>query len=79
MLRKYKNILGVPGQGVHRHRILNVAIVDVLLTILAAYIIHSIFPKFSFFTILFLLLALGIILHRLFDVRTTIDNLLFKN
>ena len=44
-LCKYKDILGVPGKGVHSFRIFNIAIVDVLLTIIAAYIL-SIFTSF---------------------------------
>ena len=45
-LSKYKDILGRPNEGVHSFRIFNIAIVDVLLTILAAYIL-SIFTKFN--------------------------------
>ena len=47
-LCKYKNILGVPGNGVHSYRIFNIAIVDVILTVIVAYIISYIFKK-SFF------------------------------
>jgi hypothetical protein len=75
-LCKYKNILGVPGKGVHSYRIFNIAIVDVLLTLILAYIISYIFKK-SFFWVSVILFILGIILHRLFCVRTTIDKLLF--
>jgi hypothetical protein len=75
-LCKYKNILGVPGKGVHSYRIFNIAIVDVLLTLLVAYIISYIFKK-SFFWVSIILFILGIILHRLFCVRTTVDKLLF--
>lgn len=75
-LCKYKNILGVPGKGVHSYRIFNIAIVDVLLTLLVAYIISYIFKK-SFFWVSIILFISGIILHRLFCVRTTVDKLLF--
>ena len=75
-LCKYKNILGEPGKGVHSFRIFNIAIVDVLLTILAAYIL-SIFTKFNLIYTTILMFILGIISHRLFCVRTTIDKLLF--
>ena len=75
-LCKYKNILGVPGKGVHSYRIFNIAIVDVLLTLILAYIISYIFKK-SFFWVSVILFILGIILHRLFCVRTTVDKLLF--
>ena len=75
-LCKYKDILGIPNQGVHSFRIFNIAIVDVLLTILAAYII-SYFLKTNFLYTLLFMFILGIISHRIFCVRTTIDKLLF--
>jgi hypothetical protein len=78
MLCKYKNILGEPGKGAHKYRIFNIAIVDVLLTIITAFIIHLFNPNFNFFIILSILFIIGIILHRIFCVRTTIDKLLFK-
>jgi hypothetical protein len=76
-LCKYKNILGVPGQGPHSYRIFNIAIVDVLLTLILAYIISYIY-KISFVKTSITLFILGIILHRIFCVRTTIDKLLFN-
>ena len=77
MICHYKNILGKVGKGLHSYRIFNIAIIDVLLTILGAYIIHYFNPKYDFKYILILLFLLGILLHRLFCVRTTIDKLLF--
>ena len=76
-LCKYKNILGVPGQGPHSYRIFNIAIVDVILTIIVAYIISYIY-NISFMKTSIILFILGILLHRLFCVRTTIDKLLFN-
>jgi hypothetical protein len=87
-LCKYSNILGEPNKGVHSYRIFNIAIVDVILTIILALFLTFIF-KYSFkfkpnfvviyVIILICLFILGIILHRLFCVRTTLDKLLFKN
>lgn len=78
-LCKYKNIFGKVGKGVHSIRIFNIAIVDVLLTLLVAFFIKYIFPKWNFWIILFCLFLSGIFLHRLFCVKTTIDKLLFRN
>lgn len=78
MLCKYKNIFGKVGKGVHSYRFLNIAIIDVLFTILAAYILHLLVPKLKFSIILIFLFLLGIICHRLFCVPTTIDKLLFN-
>jgi hypothetical protein len=77
MLCEYKDLLGVPGKGIHSYRIFNIAIVDVLLTILLAYSIKICMPQYNFFTILIILFLSGIFLHRLFCVKTTIDKLLF--
>lgn len=75
-LCKYKNALGTPGKGIHSYRLFGVAIADVIMTIIAAALI-SYFLKYSFVTTLVTLFILGIVLHRLFCVRTTIDKVLF--
>lgn len=75
-LCKYKNLFGKVDEGVHSYRIFGVAIVDTLLTILAAFVI-SFLTKFSFLYTMIILFLSGIILHRLFCVRTTVDKLLF--
>lgn len=72
----YSVIFGLPGKGVHSIRFLNLAIVDVGMTVLAAYLFHLYF-RVSFWLVLFVLFLLGVIFHRLFCVRTTIDKLLF--
>jgi hypothetical protein len=77
MFCEYKNIFGQVGEGVHSYRIFNIAIVDLLLTVFISYLIHNFIPNSNFIVILILLLISGIILHRIFCVRTTIDKLLF--
>jgi hypothetical protein len=77
-LCKYKNALGIPKKGIHSYRFMGLAIADVILTIIASLII-SFFIKKPFLLVLIILFILGIILHRLFCVRTTIDKLLFLN
>jgi hypothetical protein len=77
-LCKYRNALGVPGTGAHSIRLGGIAVVDVVLTIVGAYIIAH-FARTSFAWTAAGLFLLGIILHRLFCVRTTIDKLLFPN
>lgn len=77
-LCQYKNILGKVGEGVHSVRFMGLAIVDVLFTILGAYLLSLIF-HWNFWITLLVIFILGIILHRLFCVRTTIDKLLFPN
>ena len=77
-LCKYKNILGIPNEGIHSYRIGNIAIMDVIFTIILAIIIYYMNDfKFRFEYILAFLFILGIILHRIFCVRTTVDKILF--
>ncbi len=79
MLCQYKNIFGLVGEGAHSFRLFDIAIVDVILTFLAAYIINiSLFPKYKFALILLVLFLIGIVCHRVFCVRTTIAKLLFN-
>jgi hypothetical protein len=77
MFCKYKNIFGEVGKGAHSFRIFNIAIIDVVFTILLAYVIHYFIPKYDLIYILIFLFLSGIFFHRLFCVRTTIDKLLF--
>jgi hypothetical protein len=77
-LCKYKGALGIPGQGIHSFQIFGIAVADVVMTIIGAFIIAWL-AKWNFFYTLIGLFLLGIILHRLFCVKTTIDKLLFPN
>ena len=77
-LCKYKDALGESGKGIHSYRFMGVAIADVIMTIIWALLISFLIKK-SFLLVLILLFILGIILHHLFCVRTTIDKLLFPN
>jgi uncharacterized membrane protein len=76
-LCKYKNALGIPGKGIHSYRIFDIAVVDVVMTIIGAYVLSLIF-RFSFLYITIALFAAGVALHRLFCVRTTVDKFLFS-
>lgn len=77
-LCKYKNLFGEPNKGIHSYRIFNVAILDVLQTIIAAWLISYVIKQ-SFWLVLLVLFITGIVLHRVFCVRTTIDKLLFPD
>jgi fatty acid desaturase len=77
MLCNYKDLLGKPKSGIHSYRIFNIAIADVIMTIIAALLISYLF-NFNFWITLIILFLLGILLHRIFCVKTTIDKLLFS-
>jgi len=76
MLCEYKNIFGEPNTGLHKIRIFDIAVIDVVFTIIFGVIMSKYYAS-NLLTTIFILFALGIILHRLFCVRTTIDKLIF--
>jgi hypothetical protein len=84
-LCQYKTTLGEPRKGIHSYRLFGVAIIDVFMTILGAFIlwlllrgrIRFLKGTIGFFILLVSLFALGILLHRFFCVKTTVDKLLF--
>ena len=85
-LCKYKNIFGKPNTGIHSIRIFNIAIFDVLSTILVGVLFHQFIivqwlqmsSSIKLWMVLVVLFALGILLHRLYCVRTTVDKILFN-
>jgi hypothetical protein len=77
-LCKYKNALGQPGEGIHSYRIADIAVADVIMTLVAAYLITLLFSIPFTYSAVGLFVA-GIILHRVFCVRTTVDKMLFSS
>lgn len=77
---KYSNILGEPKKGIHSYRIFNLALVDILLTIICGFFIHKYFlyKYISIYLTIFILFILGIIIHKIFCVKTTINSIIFK-
>ncbi len=63
------NIFGKSRQGIHSIRLFNIAIVDVIATILVAYPISKYF-SINYTITLISLFVCEIILHRLFCIRT---------
>jgi hypothetical protein len=74
--KNYSEIFGKPNEGAHSYRFFNLAIVDVILTIIGSFIIAKLF-NLNFLLVLLFIFILGIILHRLFCVNTTINKLIF--
>jgi hypothetical protein len=69
---KYSDIFGKPKTGVHSYRIKNIAIVDILATvILSGLLSYSL--NYNFIIVFIILFILGIIMHALFCVDTTIN------
>lgn len=74
--KNYSEIFGKPNEGAHSYRFFNLAIVDVILTIIGSFIIAKLF-NLNFLLVLLFIFILGIIFHRLFCVNTTINKLIF--
>ena len=75
---KYKDSLGKPGKGLHSYRVFNLSVLDILFTfLLAKFVQYYIMEETEFIIVLIYCFIVGIIIHRIFCVRTTIDKLLF--
>ena len=75
---QHKDMFGKPGQGAHSYRILNIAVVDVVATILVAVLFSYVFQTPLLYTTIGMFI-LGILMHRVFCVRTTVDKVLFPD
>ncbi len=76
-LCKYKNILGEPGVGWRKkYRIFDISYIDALVVIAIGFAISKIM-KYNLLYTLVVLFFLGIIVHRMFCVRTRIDRWIF--
>jgi hypothetical protein len=74
---QYKDVFGKIDECIHSYKVFNIAIVDVVATIVAAFVLSYITNK-SFIGILIALFILGILMHHFFCVQTTVDKLLFN-
>jgi hypothetical protein len=70
-LCKYKHVLGMPKKGIHSIRVGGVSIVDVILTVVGAFMISRA-SGWPFVNVTVILFLVGIFLHWLFCVPTTI-------
>lgn len=74
--RKYKDLLGKPNTGIHKHRLSESPIIDNLVVIIWA-ILFAYYFSISIELSIFLWYGLGLILHKLFCVKTR-TNLILK-
>ena len=78
MFCKYSDIFGKVGESIHSYRVLGIAAIDFIMTIIVSYLLKNIFFKnYEYYEVFIGIFLLGIIFHRLFCVRTTIDKILF--
>jgi hypothetical protein len=70
-LCQYRDVFGQVGTGVHSYRLFDIAIVDLLATILLGVILQRIFDiKLDLVWIILLLILVSIPIHMLFCVET---------
>lgn len=72
MFCKYRHILGKEREGIHSIRLFDIAIIDVVLTIVGGVLLAYVFKWNVLITIL-ILFIIGVLVHRLFCVNSTIN------
>jgi len=81
-LCQYSDIFGKPGEGLHKYRIFGMAAVDLILTFVLALLISWLYkyPIVSIETVIIFLslMVLAVIVHRLFCVKTALNNAIFE-
>jgi hypothetical protein len=78
-LCKYKDVIGAPNTGLHkRFRLFDIAMFDVV-SVLIGGIVLGYVMKWNIPITIAGVFLLGIVLHRAFCVRTTVDKWLFPN
>lgn len=75
-LCKYKDIFGKERQGFHSIRVFDIAIGDLVLTIIGAYAISNAFGT-NFVSTTIVVLVFGVLFHRLFCVNTKVNTMIF--
>ena len=73
---QYKDIFGKPNEGVHSIRFMDIAIVDLVMTIIGALLLAK-YLNIDFIIVFIVLMVLALILHKLFCVDTTLTKLVF--
>ena len=79
-LCKYRHVFGTEGQGFHSVRFMNIAILDLLMTIVVVGLM-AYFAKLSLFytlVLLVIILAIGECMHLLFCVETNTTRFIKK-
>jgi hypothetical protein len=75
-LCEYKDALGKPNKGIHSTRVFGLAFWDIVMTLVGGVMLSRPF-RLSISRSIVILFIIGIVSHRVFCVRTTIDKLLF--
>lgn len=74
---QYKDIFGKPREGVHQYRFFDIAIVDLIGTIIGALLIAR-WLNYDFVSVFLFLMISSLFIHKLFCVETTLTKLIFR-
>ena len=76
---QYKNMFGTPGltTGLRAYRIYEIAVLDVSVTLVCA-VLMAWFFRLPYLQTIIAIFIIGIFIHRLFCVRTSVDKMLFS-
>ena len=77
-LCKHKNLFGEPNTGIRKYRIFDIAMYDTSIVIIIG-ILFSHFTGYNIWITLAVLFISGIVVHKMFCVRTGVDKLLFSS
>jgi hypothetical protein len=69
-------MFGKEGEGVHSFRIFDVAVVDLVLTIIGSAAL-AYYIKCNYFLTFAVVFVVGVIMHRIFCVNTTVNKAIF--
>jgi len=75
---KYKDLFGEAGTtaGLRKYRVFGIALLDVSVTLACALLIAWFF-RLPYIQTIVAIFVLGVFVHRVFCVRTAVDNMLF--
>jgi Kef-type K+ transport system membrane component KefB len=74
----FDDIIGVPNVGIHSYKIFGISYIDVVVVLIGAIMIAW-FMKWSYVKTIVGTFILGIVVHKLLCVRSTVDKLIFSS
>lgn len=77
VFKEYRYLLGIEKKGIHSYRVYNIAIADVIMTAIGAIFFSYVF-KLNYLISLIFLFLLGILLHYLFCVESTVNMYIYS-
>ena len=74
----FDKIIGVPNVGIHSYRIFDIAYMDIIVVLIGSIFLAWLL-SWSYVKTIIGMFVFGIVVHRVLDVRTTVDKWLFPS